>query len=217
MRPASVVVSVASVLLLLGVAPAYAQQPRRGPDTSYGRFAGDLSIEAAAGAVLGGTKPRLGLDLRARYLSSGGVFASYEEGALLSSQAAPARLVATGLELRPLFLARWARGLHFGEARWDLTLDSLGVELGAVFQARTGGPFAAEPGGQAGVVFGVPLGASAAGPWVRIRSGLRLTPQGLAGASDLVGSPSHVYVAFEFAFQMVTQAGIVDAGDPAPR
>jgi len=213
----SVAALVAFPLLLLGVAPAYAQQARRGPDTSYGRLAGDLSVEAAAGAVLGGTKPRLGLDLRARYLSSGGVFASYEEGALLSSQAAPGRLVATGLELRPLFLARWVRGYHFGHARWDLALDSLGVELGAVFQSRTGGPFAAEPGGQAGVVVGMPLGASAAGPWVRIRSGLRLTPQGLAGASDLAGSPSHVYVAFEFAFQMVTQAGLVDAGDPAPR
>jgi hypothetical protein len=174
-----------------------------------------LGLEAAAGAVLGGEKPRLGVDLRARYLSSGGVFASYEEGGLVSSRAAPARVIAAGLELRPLFIGRWLTGYQLGQARWDLTLDSLGVEFGAVFVAPRGGSLGAEPGAQAGVVVGMPLGATAHGPWVRLRGGLRLTPEGLSGARDAAGSPSHAYVAFEFAFQTFVSAGIVDAGDRA--
>ncbi|MCA9582291.1 MAG: hypothetical protein KC416_10890 [Myxococcales bacterium] len=99
-------------------------------DGLYGRFDGDLvwSVGAGAGIALGATERREALmaDLRFRYLDTAGLFL------------APRWLpddpvqVALGVELRPLFPARFLLDLS-SRNRWiDLLVDSFGVELGTL-------------------------------------------------------------------------------------
>ena len=78
-----------------------------GAEPTYGRVEGDLCFVAGAGAAVAARGPRAVGELRMRYLESGGLFATYEDGSLIGSDSEPKRVVAAGLELRPLFLFRW--------------------------------------------------------------------------------------------------------------
>src|SRR5690606_24013060 len=75
-----------------------------GDDGLYERFDGDVwvSVMAGAGARLedSGVRPLGALELRARYLDSAGLFVTADYGA-------PRVSVAVGVDLRPLFLARF--------------------------------------------------------------------------------------------------------------
>src|SRR5215831_13531181 len=77
-------------------------------DPSYGRIDGDIDVVVGAGAVFAPRGPRGEAELRLRYLETAGVLVTFEDA--LGSSAEPARALTTGLELRPLFLARWLRG-----------------------------------------------------------------------------------------------------------
>jgi hypothetical protein len=96
-------------------------------DGLYGRFDGDLWLgaDAGGGVTLGGGATRLSgeVALRARYLDSAGVFAfgEVDRGQIRFGG---------GVELRPLFLARFLLGLGSERARLDILVDSLGLELG---------------------------------------------------------------------------------------
>jgi hypothetical protein len=82
------------------------------------------------------------------------------------------RRILVGVTIEPLFLLRWTKYGHSGQAFWDLTLDSFGVHLGAAFdQPRFEGvrPLANLGGG-----FGLPLMGSAKGLWVRTRIDVEL-------------------------------------------
>src|SRR3954454_20003909 len=119
-RPLSLVsVGILSVCVASTATTAHAG----GPDTSHGRIDGDLSASLGAGASFGPRGPRGAADLRLRYLWTAGLFATYEDGPLFSSSAEPRRALATGIELRPLFLVRWLQGYDSGNAYVDLTLD----------------------------------------------------------------------------------------------
>ncbi|MBX3273712.1 MAG: hypothetical protein KF729_25835 [Sandaracinaceae bacterium] len=104
-------------------APGHAQG-----DGVYGRLAGDLALEAGlgGGVAFEGADP-IGaavLDLRARYLDMAGILASVEvrpEGA---------SRVAIGVDLRPVWLARFVLGASLGDRFWDLLFDSIGLDLG---------------------------------------------------------------------------------------
>jgi hypothetical protein len=120
----------AALLSLPAAAPAPARADDPDPsrdDGLYGRFDGDvwLGAEAGGGVTLGGgdTRPSGALALRARYLDSAGVFAF---GELDRRQGR----FGGGVELRPLFLARFLLGLGVERAFSDLLLDSLGLEIG---------------------------------------------------------------------------------------
>ena len=80
-----------------------------------------------------------------RYLETAGLFLTYEDGAIFGNAAEPVRVLAGGLELRPLFLGRWLTGRELGNARLDLALDSLGLELGGFFAQPQAGSFGAAP------------------------------------------------------------------------
>src|SRR5580700_3231312 len=125
-----VAVGIGVVALLLLPAMASAQRPG---DGTYGRIAGDVTLVGALGGVVAARGPRAEAELRLRYLESVGAFVSYEDGTVLGSSAEPERVLTAGVEARPLFLFRWLRGREGGSAWLDLAIDSLGLELGAVF------------------------------------------------------------------------------------
>lgn len=103
-------------------------------DGLYGRFDGDvwLSVAVGAGGVIGGGTTRNAgtLELRARYLDSLGPFA-FAEGDGLFGDGTMWR-IGGGLELRPLFLARFLTNNSFGYEWLDVLVDSFGLELGVV-------------------------------------------------------------------------------------
>lgn len=199
-----------SLSALLYVGPARADD---GADESYGRIDGDISASAGVGATFAPRGPRAALDLRVRYLWTAGVFATYEDGSLFASGAEPRRALATGLELRPLFIARWLQGLEFGNGYLDLALDSVGLELGVAFLEPEGRGFGSKTGLQAGIGLQLPLLPRATGPMIGVHGGARWSDSALAG-HDLEGPADRsLYLLVTFAWQQVFGGHVVDLGD----
>jgi hypothetical protein len=146
---------------LLPALPCAAQEA--GGDGLYGRFDSDtvLSLGAGAGASLQ-LDPVYTAELRARYLDSAGLAMAPEWNP--AGDAAIALLA----EIRPLFLARFLGNSYIGNRWLDLTLDSLGLELGTWL-----GPFERGLGVALALGGGIelPLGlaeGSARGLWLRV-------------------------------------------------
>ena len=168
-----------TVLTLVQLRPrlAHAQSPiRRSPahatsDGVYDRFDGDLDLGLALGAELGSAGHAApALRATAHYFSIAGVYAN---GRIKAGDESAPSLFGVGVDLRPLFVPRWAKGLETGCALFDLTLDSLSLSLGA-FWAKPGAHEAASQRGfDAQLGLGVPLLAAAAGPWLEARGALR--------------------------------------------
>jgi hypothetical protein len=161
-RSAGSVASLALLLLLFGVAAPVAAQGADG-DGLYGRFDSDgvLTLGAGAGANLH-LEPIYLAELRARYLDSAGIAVAPEWNP--EGDAAVALL----LEVRPLFLARFLGNGSTGNRWLDLTIDSVGLEIGTWI-----GPL--ESGLGAALALGggleLPLGlarSSARGLWLRV-------------------------------------------------
>jgi hypothetical protein len=156
--------------------PAHAQakgvQPTRGSaDGVYGRFDGDLDLGLALGAEFGSAgHPAPALRGSAHYFSSAGVYAS---GRIKAGDESAPSLFGLGVELRPLFLPRWAKGYESGPALLDLTLDSLSLSLGAFWTQRAAHAPESNHGFDAQLGFGIPLLATASGPWLEARGALR--------------------------------------------
>jgi hypothetical protein len=187
-----------------------------GPDTSYGRIDGDLSASAGLGAAFGPRGPRAAADLRLRYLWTAGVFATYEDGPLFGSGAEPRRAFATGVELRPLFVARWLQGLESGIAYLDLTIDSLALEVGAVFLEPQGAAFGSRTALQAGLGLQLPVLPHATGPTIGVHAGARWSDSALAGQPLEGPSDRALYLLITIGWQQVFGASVVDLGDRAP-
>jgi len=186
-------------------------------DTSYGRIEGDLSASVGIGAAFGPRGPRAAADLRLRYLWTAGLFATYEDGLLFGSASEPRRAFATGIELRPLFLVRWLQGLETGNGYLDLTIDSLGLELGAVFMEPEGRSFGSRPGLQAGIGLQLPVLPDVTGPVIGVHGGARWSDAALAGRPIEGPSDRALYLLLTIAWQQAFKAHVVDLGDRAPR
>jgi hypothetical protein len=150
-------------LLLLLAPPIPCAAQGADQDGLYGRFDSDLVLTLGAGA---GSNLRLEpvnvAELRARYLDSAGMVVAPEWSP--GGDAAVALLV----EVRPLFLARFLGDASIGNRWLDLTIDSIGLELGTWL-----GPLADGLGAALAVGGGleVPLGlaeGSARGVWLRV-------------------------------------------------
>ena len=124
-------------------------------DGAYGRLDGDvaLSVGVNGGVVLDdrvhpSVTGSASLELRARILDSGGLFAAGEWRPEGDSR------VIVGVDLRPLFLGRFLLGLESGFQWFDLLLDSIGIDVGAAI-----GPFDRDVGAGVAIGFGldVPL------------------------------------------------------------
>ncbi len=188
-----------------------------GEDTSYGRIDGDLSGSAGVGATFGPRGPRASVDLRLRYLWHAGVFATYEDGPLFGSAAEPRRAFATGVEMRPFFIVRWLQGLQSGNAYLDMTIDSLALELGAVFLQPAGSKFGSKPGLQLGVGMEIPVLPRATGPVIGVHGGVRWSDSALGGQVLEGPSDRAMYLLVSLAWQQVFGTQVVDLGDRAPR
>ncbi len=186
-------------------------------DPSHGRIDGDLVVVAGLGATVAPGGVRGEGELRLRYLDTAGAFVTYEEGALFAGSAQPQRVLTSGAELRPLFLARWLTGHETRSARLDLALDSLGLELGAVFSQHAGGAFASDLGVELGLGLEIPFFEGATGPWLGLHGGIRWSDAALASgvlhdATDRAG-----FLVVTLAWHQLVMAHLVDVGDEAPR
>ena len=211
-RTLAAVITLATVLGAPGAAHA-AEVAEADDDGSHGRFEGDLGIAGAAGMTVGPRGPRASADLRLRYLSTAGLFGTYEDGPLVGSEAEPRRAVSVGLELRPLFLARWATGHELGLPRLDLLIDSVALELGAVFAQPEGARFGARPGLQAGLGVEVPFFTTASGPFLGVHGGVRWSDAALSGGSIAGPSDRALFLTLSVGWQQLFGGHVVDMGD----
>ena len=186
-------------------------------DTTYGRVDGDLGVVLGAGVSLGPRAPRAALDLRVRYLDTVGLFFQYEDGPLVGASSEPRRVLATGVELRPLFIGRWLTGRESSDGRVDLLVDSIGLELGASFPQPIGAPFPARPGMQAGLGVELPVLARATGPWIAFHGGVRWSDAAMSGQPLSGPSDRALFLSITLAWHQLFLAHAVDAGDRPPR
>ncbi len=179
----------AGVALAFAVWAADARASDGPVDPSYGRIDGDVDVVGGVGGVVAPRGLRALGELRLRYLESVGVYASFEDAGVLGSASEPRTVFVAGLELRPLFLYRWLRGHETRSAWFDLALDSIGLDLGAMFEQPAGSGFASRRGLEVGLGLELPLLARASGPWLEFRGAFRWSDaalgSGVEGADDM--------------------------------
>ncbi len=201
----------AALTLALGTGPGEGRARAAG-DTTYGRIEGDLELAPGIGATASSYGVRPSIELRARYLSMAGLFVTYEES--FGQRTSPARLVATGVELRPLFVARWFQGLESGRPTLDLLVDSFGLELGAFFAQPASGAFGARMGLQAGLGLELPLFGEGEGLFLTAHGGGRFSDGALYAApiappSGGVEPERAAYFTLGLSWHEIVQAGIL--------
>ena len=164
--------------------------PSRKPDGVYDRFDGDLDLGLALGAELGSAgRAAPALRASAHYFSIAGVYLSGRVNA--GHDSAPS-LLGAGVDLRPLFVPRWAKGFETGPGFFDLALDSVSLSLGAFWARRDRRGFDAELG------FGLPLLATAAGPWLEARGALRYPDAGAREEAVILALAWHGFATTPF-------------------
>jgi hypothetical protein len=185
------------------------------PDPSYGRIDGDMSVVVGLGATIAPRGPRAAADLRFRYLDTAGVFTTYEDASIFGSDSDPKRVLAFGIELRPLFLYRWLKNKELGSPRLDLALDSLGFEIGPYFSQPVGAAFGAKPGLQVGLGLELPVLKQASGPWIGLHAGMRWSDAALGG--EVLEGPVDraAFFSITVAWHQFFGAHAVDVGDKA--
>lgn len=165
-------------------------------DATYGRLEGALELAPAVGVTAATYGARPALELRARYLSMAGVFVGYEEG---FGARDPRRLVATGIEVRPLFFARWLKDAEIGNATLDLFVDSFALELGVFFAEPFPHRFGERMGLQASLGLELPLFGRAEGLFLTAHGGGRFA-DALAAADGDAGASRAAFVTFGLAW-----------------
>jgi hypothetical protein len=219
--------SLASVVALLVAATTVSwQNPVLGAgagevDGAYGRLDGDLSLAAQVGVSEMFPGELLSARLGCHYLHTVGLYVQYDD-ALGSHAPRLARSVGFGVEVRPLFLPRFASDLEQGPAWLDLWADSLGLDLGVVAAALPAEECADpsqpcwSPGLQLGFGMELPLLARAEGPFIGLRGALRWpTPTEALGSEQdrgPLGRPSTT-LSLRLGYRLLLAAHLVDAGD----
>jgi hypothetical protein len=186
-------------------------------DPSYGRVEGDLALVVGVGGTVasGGVRPEA--ELRARYLETAGIYGTYEDGPVVGLSPDPGRIVMAGFELRPLFLYRWLRGYETHRERWDLAVDSVGLELGLAWAQPDGGAFPSHPGFDAGFGVEFPITLDASGLWLAFHGGVRWSDFSLATGAVEVNDQREVYLSITLAWHQLVATHLVDVGDRAPQ
>lgn len=215
MRAALAVIVASSGGLLLAAAPAHAE----GSDGAYGRLKGDVTlvVGVGGGVVARSDRKLVSGDLRLRYLDAIGAAFVYEEADAFKSatvdHGALHRSFITALEIRPLFPIRFLKNMESKQRFFELVLDSIGLELGTVWAVREGNA-TRRPGWLLGLGVEVPIVAAATGPWLRLATSVRWSPERLDGvaAADDPGGRAVIF-SLGLAWHQVFGAHAVDAGD----
>ncbi len=212
-RPSAIILG-STFTLFWGIDHANAERVDLPPDralndTAYGRIDGDVFFRIASGVTVGPGAPRAALDLRARYFDMAGLFVTYEDA--FSSTSSARRVVATGFELRPLFVARWVQGWHFGVPFTDLLLDSFGIELGVQWTQVGTAKIRSTPGFQFGIGLEAPLFGRATGLWLGVHGGLRWSNEALAQSTATSAFERASYFTFTLGWHQVVSAKIAGA------
>jgi hypothetical protein len=161
----------ATLLAGLWLVPSHAAAAEPAPDGVYGRLDGDLDLGAGAGVEVDRSTVRGAVRLDSHYFSTVGATLGYAD-AFGSGQGAQ-RVLSVGMHLRPAFLLRWRENLERGPAFLDLTLDSVGLGLGAFFSQPRGGTFGQRIGLEATLGIALPLCGTARGLWIGANAMLR--------------------------------------------
>lgn len=151
--------------------------PLPGSDGVYGRLDGNLALAASAGAELEAGEARGALRLSAHYLWTAGVYARYSDAFGTADERA-LRAASFGVDLRPLFLPRFALDHEQGPASYDLLLDSLSFTAGAYFAQPVKRDFGDERGFETGFGLALPLFGAARGLWLEGRAERRFADRG---------------------------------------
>jgi hypothetical protein len=154
-----------------------------GPGTAdgvYGRFDGNTDLSLKLGGLISEAELWGSLGASAHYYSLLGVSVDYANG--LGEDSSDLESLSLGVELRPLFLPRWALDAEHGPAWLDLTLDSLALGLGA-YWADPGVGFGEARGIWLSLGIGVPLLGKAEGPWLELRETRRFPDREHGGES----------------------------------
>lgn len=212
----------ASLAALLGAAVLSGTARADDTDGAYGRLDGDMLFIGSVGPALeaGGVVLETHVDLL--YLQSVGPYVRYTEG-FGQEELRIQRSVGAGLELRPLFLARYALDLEKGPAHLDLFADSFALIAG-VFWADPGEPgprrpppgedgFDLEPGLELGLGLEVPLLPNGNGPFVGVQALARWPGSYLVGRSDAGFLDRGALLVFTLAWHQAFDAGLVDLRD----
>lgn len=200
--------SIAAAGALLAATPAaWAQES----DGAYGRLEGDLLLEAGAGVGIVTGGPQITFELEALYLSTAGVYVAYQN---TLGGSAYDRFLGFGVELKPVFLGRYALDLAQGPAFLDLLVDSFSLQLGAVYRGEGSiGGVATDAG--FGVEFGagieIPLYPAASSPYLGTKGILRWFDDDAGGDIDVIEAGSTLV--FTLAWHQILDVGIVDAND----
>jgi hypothetical protein len=141
--------------------------PEAKNDGVYGRFGGNTDISLKLGGMLRESSLAGSVGGSIHYYSLLGVTLDYSES--LVADDVHARSFSTGVELRPLFLPRWALGLERGPAWIDLALDSAALGFGAYFNDAEDEDRGTR-GAWLSLGFGVPIVGDAEGPWIEVRA-----------------------------------------------
>jgi hypothetical protein len=186
-----------------------APPPDKTTDGVYGRFDGDIELSLAAGGAFSSGGPNFAAIARGSFFQTAGMYVAYTD-AMGSANAPLTRSLALGVTLRPFFIPRWALNLERGPAILDLTIDSIGFDLGVLWASDTSGGFTDKPGMEAALGFEVPVLGKASGPFVGARGAIRWRGEELAGDQP---DPLKPVLFVTLSWHSVIDAGIVDAGD----
>jgi hypothetical protein len=192
------IVTFALLLGPLGASRAAAEWPPKAEtDGVYGRFRGDTDVSLKLGGMVrdAGLAGSVGASMH--YYCLLGITGDYSESLVADSQ--HARSAAVGMEVRPLFLPRWALGLERGPAWLDLALDSAAFGFGAYFtdaEAKSRG----SRGVWLSLGLGAPLLGTASGPWLELRA-LRRFPDP-NGRDAQAHNAAFVYLSWHHVLQL---------------
>jgi hypothetical protein len=185
-----------SALLATGRAEAV-WPPEAQSDGVYGRFSGNTDVSLKLGGMIRDSSLAGSVGGSVHYYSLFGVTGDYSES--LVADDLHARSVSFGMELRPLFLPRWALGFERGPAWLDLALDSAAVGFGAYFN-ETEHADRGTRGAWLSLGFGAPLLGDASGPWLELRA-LRRFPDHAAVAPE-AHNALFVYLSWHHVLQL---------------
>ncbi len=215
-RPSLLLVPALLLPISLTARPALGFEPE---DGGYGRLEGDLGLSVETGV----SETFVGESIMTRagvsYLSSIALVGQYNDTFELGVQSLHRSLL-VAVEVRPLFLGRWAKDMQRGPAYLDLFVDSLALGLGLYRSWLRPGhcpPNSAvcrDDGMELSLGLDMSLLPQADTPFIALRGALRWSLQDRSASLD--APPIQGMVSLSLGYRHLFAVGAVDAGDPLP-